>query len=242
MCFSLIKKHEWVKIHLCFLPSPCIITLKGDSVYQYICLKCQVEFKCEQKKRKFCSQKCACDDRNDKVRKKEKKICSTCKIEKDRERFSIKSSVRGTLHFECKECQSKRAKNRPLEWKLKEKIRSRNKARKKRGIPLDIPTLRSKNETSYINKLGYRILSLRLNEGDTRKKEIREHSWIMSQYLGRPLYKHENIHHKNGIRDDNRIENLELWSKSQPPGQRVEDKLKWCVEFAAQYGYKLIKE
>ncbi len=65
---------------------------------------------------------------------------------------------------------------------------------------------------------------------------IAEHRLIMAKAIGRPLLKVETVHHKNGDRLDNRLENLELWSSSQPPGQRVEDKLQWAREILALYG------
>lgn len=64
---------------------------------------------------------------------------------------------------------------------------------------------------------------------------MKEHRYVMQQHLGRPLLRSESPHHVNGDRSDNRIENLELWSKSQPSGQRVEDKVEWAKELLALY-------
>jgi hypothetical protein len=57
----------------------------------------------------------------------------------------------------------------------------------------------------------------------------------MARALGRPLTADETVHHRNGDRLDNRLENLELWSTAQPKGQRVEDKLAWARAFLERY-------
>lgn len=64
---------------------------------------------------------------------------------------------------------------------------------------------------------------------------IFEHRLVMAEALGRPLRDDEQVHHLNGDRADNRLENLELWSSSQPPGQRIEDKIEWAVGILTLY-------
>lgn len=89
-------------------------------------------------------------------------------------------------------------------------------------------TYKTNEGNGYINKKGYRIV---IRDG----KRIAEHRYVMEKALGRPLRKTENVHHKNGVKTDNNIDNLELWITSQPAGQRPEDLVAWAKEILELY-------
>jgi hypothetical protein len=134
--------------------------------------------------------------------------------------------------------QASRAKNA----ERYRQVRLRN-YRRVHGLPLDMPSTKRKAGEGTIDNNGYKTITVRghPNQMDA-KGRIREHVFIMSEHLGRPLTKSESVHHKNGIRTDNRIENLELWHRGQPFGQRIEDKINWAIAFLTEYGYKVGKE
>jgi hypothetical protein len=91
------------------------------------------------------------------------------------------------------------------------------------------PLKKAPNGSGYLDLYGYRIITI------GKRRDMKEHRYVMEQHLGRRLTKYENVHHINGNRADNRIENLELWNIQQPPGQRIEDKIAWAKEILAQY-------
>lgn len=67
------------------------------------------------------------------------------------------------------------------------------------------------------------------------QRRMFEHQAVMSHHLERPLHKDETIHHKNGDRGDNRLENLELRAGKHGPGQTIQDLVTWAKEILKRY-------
>ena len=108
------------------------------------------------------------------------------------------------------------------------KLCSRHYQQLRAGIPLTLKFLCAPKGSGYKNPQGYRHVWV---DNKTRQ----EHHVVMEKTLGRLLVPGENVHHKNGVRDDNRPENLELWISHQPAGQRVEDLVSWAHEIIDRY-------
>jgi hypothetical protein len=100
----------------------------------------------------------------------------------------------------------------------------------KHGDPLAGGRERRQKGSGHVGDDGYVTVMV---GGRKRPK----HVWVMEAAIGRELVHPETVHHKNGVRDDNRLGNLELWSSAQPGGQRVLDKLTYAREILALYGH-----
>lgn len=88
----------------------------------------------------------------------------------------------------------------------------------------------------HIKRGGYVWISIPALASRTgKKREMLEHRYVMEQHLGRELFPDETVHHKNGNRSENSIDNLELFSSRHGPGQRVIDKIAFAIEMIRRY-------
>lgn len=183
---------------------------KGSTVLHFKCEHCGKDvqkFKGQQSKRNFCSQ--------------------ACYLASDYHRETVRAANlarnEGTVWFTepCANCGTD----------VTRYASTRNKA-----VYCSTKCYAKGRETRQITSHGYVRLFVGYDyPGAAKSGHMLEHRKVMQDLLGRPLLPEENVHHVNGVRDDNRPENLELWSTSQPQGQRVVDKIRWAREFLALY-------
>ena len=91
------------------------------------------------------------------------------------------------------------------------------------GEPGEAQARRAAKGSGYLTPTGYIEISI-------GGRKAGQHRHVMEEHLGRYLWAWESVHHKNGRRSDNRLENLELWVRGQPAGQRLEDHIAFIVE------------
>ena len=88
--------------------------------------------------------------------------------------------------------------------------------------------------TRRIGKGGYVRLCIPGSPGQP-SRDVLEHRYVMEQHLGRDLLPDETVHHINGVRSENEIKNLELFSSRHGPGQRVVDKVQFAIDILRLY-------
>lgn len=181
---------------------------------------------------------------------KGEKTCRTCNVTKDYRSYYQASGNADGYENQCKPCKNNsrdpvKLKAYRDKWRAEKKAQGHYGKCEQCGINLGRSEGNRKktpyckdcckgelhpNYTGgYENGHGYRVVYV------APRKTMMEHRKVMQDHIGRELYPDENVHHINGVRNDNRIENLELWSTSQPSGQRVEDKIAWAKELLRRY-------
>ena len=176
--------------------------------------------------RKHCSRKC----RSEAARKKHVRTCKQCGAEFNKQ-VPPSHQSRGRGQYCSKECAGVARRDRAQ--KFCEQCGKEFEVEGNRSAAKFCSTQchnDARRTWKGMDAHGYIVASV---DGEP----VRQHRLVMEEHLGRHLKPNENVHHKNGVRHDNRIENLELWTKSQPPGGRVEDKIAWAKEFLEEYGY-----
>lgn len=138
---------------------------------------------------------------------------------------ACKFAARREKHVETRKCahcgtEFEKTRYKPQRY-CSEPCRKRGEARAKDGAWRRTPQ-------------GYIVSSI-------RGRTVMQHRVVMEQKLGRELRPYENVHHINGKRDDNRPENLELWVRRQPYGQRAEDVIEWAIALLSSHGYSVTK-
>jgi hypothetical protein len=133
-------------------------------------------------------------------------------------------------------CKVEDCMKRDVAWNLCTKHYSKWQ---KYGDPLGGYEIDGHSKKWHLNKDGYMFLFDPLSPHAGKNRLVYQHRQVMAESLGRLLREGELVHHINGDKADNRIENLEMFVKSHPNGQRPEDLVAWAYEIIALYGEEI---
>lgn len=172
------------------------------------------------KPHQYCSKTCRDIGRGQKVRRRVAKVCKHCGKTFEILRAWDKNKDKHTGQFCSHECNYAYQREHITHRRSsindgQPKLNSQGYVVVHRPWHDGVAEARKNGETSTYAKSG-RIL---------------EHRYVMEKILKRRLLQTETPHHLNGNRADNRPENLELWVKSQPSGQRISDLIAYVVQY-----------
>lgn len=112
-------------------------------------------------------------------------------------------------------------------WLKKHKIKTRpsygsdkQKENLNRGLKKAWESVRGSGKGYYYNN-GYKMIYKPEHPSARKSGWIFEHRFVMENFLGRDLLKKEIVHHRNKIKDDNRIENLSLIELGKPNAHEI---------------------